>query len=363
MPRTRHQSGSVQQRERRGKLVWVGLYRDAGGRRCITELEGAKTRSQAQSRMAEFLIPVNSERGAMEKNGNMPLAAYIEQVFIPFKMRRWKASTAGTNTGRLRVHLVRGELAEVPLSQLDRDQMQAFLDTRKQTCSKSVLDHLRFDLSDILKLAESDGLIRRNQAKVIFTPRKAKATALKRVMALGDVRKSLDVLDIRERAFVRLAIVAGMRPGEICALTWKDIEGEKATVSKRVYRGIIDTTKNSECREVYLSPLIRRDLELWKEFALPGEYVFGSERNSPLWYRNVWQRHIHPRFKKVGLEWANFHVMRRTNATLMDEAGADPKVAADQRGHDIGVSIDEYTQATLAQKAEAVLKLETLLIQ
>jgi integrase len=361
--RTRHQAGSVQQRVRRGKLTWVGLYRDPGGNRRITELDGCKTKTQAKAKMAEFLMPVNAERTAKSTGRNITLAAYTEHVFIPFKKRRWKASTAATNCERLSHHIIEGELGQVPVVKLDRDQMQAFLDARRD-CSKSVLDHLRFDLSDILKLAESDGLVDRNPAKAIFTPRKPVSSAPKQVMTHEQVKQALETLDIRERAFVRLAVIAGMRPGEIVALKWDDVQGEKATVSKRVYRGVIDTTKNAESRDVYLSPSTRRDLELWRQFALENsEYVFGSENGTPIWYQNIWARSIEPKLKKIGMGWANFQVMRRTNATLMEKAGADPKAAADQRGHDIGVSIDVYTQATMAQKADAVNKLEALLIQ
>ena len=45
--------------------------------------------------------------------------------------------------------------------------------------------------------------------------------------------------------------------------------------------------------------------------------------------------------------------MRWTNSTLMKAAGADPKVAADNRGRGLKVAMDEYTYSTLDQKREA----------
>jgi len=39
----------------------------------------------------------------------------------------------------------------------------------------------------------------------------------------------------------------------------------------------------------------------------------------------------------------------------------DPKVAADQRGHAIGVAIDTYTESDLKSRLEAVTKLELAL--
>ena len=64
----------------------------------------------------------------------------------------------------------------------------------------------------------------------------------------------------------------------------------------------------------------------------------------------------------VGLGWATFQVLRRTHASLGHEAGIDPKVAADQRGHGIGVAIDVYTKAALSRRAEAAEQLENAVL-
>jgi integrase len=91
----------------------------------------------------------------------------------------------------------------------------------------------------------------------------------------------------------------------------------------------------------------------------PNAWVFPSENPSkPLWRDNLWYRHMKPRLDKVGLRWANFQVMRRTHASLGHEAGIDPKVSADQRGHGIGVALDVYTHASIGKRAEAAERLE-----
>ena len=91
----------------------------------------------------------------------------------------------------------------------------------------------------------------------------------------------------------------------------------------------------------------------------PEAWVFASENPStPMWRDNIWRRHMQPRLEKVGLGWATFQVLRRTHASLGHDAGIDPKVAADQRGHGIGVAIDVYTKAALSKRAEAAEQLE-----
>jgi hypothetical protein len=49
--------------------------------------------------------------------------------------------------------------------------------------------------------------------------------------------------------------------------------------------------------------------------------------------------------------------MRRSNATL-GHGKVDPKVAADQRGHDIDVSLNVYTKTDVKQRATVARKLE-----
>ena len=65
-----------------------------------------------------------------------------------------------------------------------------------------------------------------------------------------------------------------------------------------------------------------------------------------------------PKLEPVGLEWATFQVLRKTNASLSKKAGVDPKMASDQRGHGLGVSLEVYTSSDMKQKRAAVRKLE-----
>ena len=50
--------------------------------------------------------------------------------------------------------------------------------------------------------------------------------------------------------------------------------------------------------------------------------------------------------------------MRRTHASLGHRAKVDPKVAADQRGHGIGVALDLYTKSTIEDRMLGAKQLE-----
>jgi integrase len=112
-----------------------------------------------------------------------------------------------------------GELGPLPLSALTRQNMQAFLNRRRSE-GQSLVNHLRWDLNAILKLAIADGLLTRNPASVLYAPGLRPDQP---VMSREQVEQVLEVLALRERVFCRLAIYAGLRPGEIIALRWRDI--------------------------------------------------------------------------------------------------------------------------------------------
>ena len=72
---------------------------------------------------------------------------------------------------------------------------------------------------------------------------------------------------------------------------------------------------------------------------------------------------MEPKLEPLGLDWATFQVLRKTNATLSKKHGIDSKVSADQRGHSLGVSMEVYTMSDRQQKREAVQKLEAAVLR
>jgi integrase len=89
------------------------------------------------------------------------------------------------------------------------------------------------------------------------------------------------------------------------------------------------------------------------------DWVFPSRnKGKPPSRDNVFRRHIAPMLKSAGLGWVNFHVMRRTHATLMNEIVDDPKLVADQLGHTLDVNLNIYTRASLARLKNVVDALE-----
>jgi integrase len=98
-------------------------------------------------------------------------------------------------------------------------------------------------------------------------------------MSAEQVGLALSSLWVRERAFCRLAIYAGMRPGEIIALKWSDVKDDLLTVDDRVYKGVKDEPKNRKSRNASLSPSVLGDLKAWRKVALDSEYILHPKRS------------------------------------------------------------------------------------
>ncbi len=364
--RIRFQSPKPTLRKSAGIWVWYGQWRDADGRKRgkILGPKSRMTESQAKTTLEAIVHPINSGIVPASKR-SCTFGEYVEEVYIPFKKRRWKRGSTDTTTiQQINCHLI-PELGSEILSAIERESLQDLLDRRAQELSESVVGHLRWALNAIFKLALSDGVVTKNPAAQLIVPRHCKAGRPRRVLTSEQIEDYLSVLNLRERVAARLALIEGMRPGEFLARRWTDMTGQFLAVDTRVYRGGFDTPKNGKRREVALSDGTVQALAKLKQVSLtPGSFIFASETGStPISRDNIWRRCMKPALDKVGLGWATFQVLRRTNGTLSKKFGVDPKVAADQRGHGLGVSLEVYTISDLSQKRRAVRKLESAVIR
>jgi integrase len=316
------------------------------------------TKGKAKEEVAR-IVSEERAKGAIKRAWKF--AEFVEQIYFPYYSRKWKDSTRENNINRITVHLV-SAFKDRELQSFRRDEFQDLLDLKVNApLSFSVVDHLRWDLKQIFDMAVAEGHVERNPALLLFTPKEA-AKPVRRAMTIEEVRLCFAVLDNRERLIAKFAIMAGMRPGEIFALTWGRLTAKYAEIRQRVYRGTIDSPKTDQSiRKAALPDELLADVENWRRLSADtreSAWVFPSERMTPLSKDNCWRRYMHTKLAKVGLGWANFLVMRRTHATLMKALGVDGKLVADQLGHSLDVNQNIYTQSPVESRLDMVNQLE-----
>jgi integrase len=249
----RFQRGSLQKRTSRDGGYWMAFWWEQGRRQSqILGPCSTISRAEALTAMAELLQPVNAH-ACPPASRLWTLGAWIRDVFLPFRRRQWKASTASTTGDRIRKHVI-GDLGALELSAITREVLQRYLEQKANDgLAFSVLQHLRWDLRAIFRLASQDGLLPSNPAENLFVPRPA-PTPVRRLLSPRQIHQMLQTLDLREQLIVRLALFSGMRPSEILALQWKHVGENHVDVVQRLYRGTLDRPKSERStRQVALS--------------------------------------------------------------------------------------------------------------
>src|SRR5215470_16782122 len=169
--RRRFQRGSLQKRKSGGCWNWIAFWWERRSRR--NQILGpcsSMSRSEALAEMAKLLQPVNQHAGEMLPRIGT-LGDWIRDSFLPFSRRKWKLSTASTTGDRIRKHIIT-DLGSLEIPSITRVRLQQYLEQKAaQGHSFSLVDHLRWDLRAIFRLAVQDRLLGSNPAEILFTPR------------------------------------------------------------------------------------------------------------------------------------------------------------------------------------------------
>jgi len=177
--RQRHQAGGL--RKQRGR--WIGMWWVDGQRKSrVLGLVKEMTKSKARDEIGKIVAEENKKRQGANRVWHF--GEFVEQVFFPFYMRKWKASTRGSTMNRISIHLV-AAFKDRKLDCFKRDELQDLLDQKveEESLSFSTVDHLRWDLKQLFDMALAEGYIDRNPAQLLFTPRDA-PRAERRVMTI-----------------------------------------------------------------------------------------------------------------------------------------------------------------------------------
>lgn len=155
-----------------------------------------------------------------------------------------------------------------------------------------------------------------------------------------------------------LDLYTGLRIGELCALTWEDIDFEEGTltVSKTCYCSqdeddggkwqlMTDTPKTrTSFRTIPLPDHILEGLKKKKE-AVPGGYVVSMNDGTQMTPWTCRYRYDEM-LKKLNIRHINFHGMRHTFATRAIENGMDVRTLSEILGHsNPSITLSVYTHS------------------
>jgi integrase len=218
-----------------------------------------------------------------------------------------------------------------------------------------------------------------NPAEAVDPPR-----VIRHAITPLDVEQSRALLAVTAQdadygPLVALALLTGMRVGEVLGLQWQDVDWERQTISVRRsvqklkgYGLLVKEPKTRRGRTVTLwdqaIAVLRRTrahqdevrLKMGPAYDYRG-FVFATPDGTPLDQQAV-RRHFVKLLALAHLPMVRFHDLRHTHATLLLAQDVHPKVVSERLGHStIGITLDTYSHVLPNLQALAVRKLDTLL--
>lgn len=262
----------------------------------------------------------------------------------------YKPSTQKNHRHILSKHLM-SRFGEKAVADVTRQEIQAYVAHLTQTgyAPKSI-DHIHDVLSAILRTAVKWGHQSENPARGVDLPT-LKTVKPKWALTIAQGSALLKALPPLARTMVGLALMTGLRRGELFALRWKSVSLEEGhlTVDEAVYEGAFGTPKTAAgLRRVPLSNATVRLLTEWKDHAratFPEALVFSTWSGKPISPNNVLRRWVFPACAKLELPNASWLTFRRTYASWAHDKGVPGKVVAQLMGHtNADVTLNVYTQ-------------------
>ena len=376
MARRRYQKGSIRKRGRRDP-VWELLWREDSleqdgrlKRRLCCKILGLVrelTLRQARKLAEEYLRPLN--QGVLQPRHAITFQQFVETVFVPNAIPTLKLSTQKRYGRTLNNHLLPA-FGERRLCDIGTLELQRFvLQKMDSGLGWAAADHLRNLMSRIFATAKKwQYFSGENPAAAVELPEK-KPVRQKLALSPQQARQLLLILRDPVRTMVHLALLTGLRVGEILGLRWQDVDfaAGEIRVEQAYYRGEMGSPKTKGSRRTLPMPesLKAALIRFGRNSGQPTfeGLIFRTRAGNPFNDTNLLHRYLKPAGKVIGAPWLSWHSLRRTHATWFQVAGGSLREAQAQMGHTkLSTTLEIYTIPLPAQQRAAVEKLAEVLL-
>jgi integrase len=321
---------------------------------CRKDAKHYSTTCKAVKQLAsDFMVGINAKDGTVENPDSMTVADFFESRYIPYceeisKRTGRPRQRPNTVAGHRQIwkRNLKAHFSTITLANYEAVLGNRFLKTLTATQGKTTIKHVRSLGSSIFKLAVADELIKTNPWRDVQIPEDAEQGDATEHYTLSEIEDLISALADHAdcQLVLALACFLGLRPGEIAALKWSDIDGGWLHVQRSVVRGNVDRPKTRESiAKLPIVDAVRVPLELWRQKSESAEgWVFGSRNNTPVDLHNMIARIIMPHLEGTRkcvecktvpkltneVKWKGLYAGRRSAATnVIEQTGGDFAVA------------------------------------
>lgn len=356
---------------------WEGRYkkeRDVYGKVKYGSVYGKTYREVKDKLNAISMLPANSViTKPCKKTFGDVLNLWMENNKI-----RLKGGTIYKYQNMIDTHIM-PELGEIKLNELDSTVINAFL-SRKSVSGK-------LDGTGGLSSSYVRSIMLVINAALQYAVKEQLCAPLKTPICKPMIQKQeISILNLDEQKRLEnhlkanintttigilISLHTGLRIGEVCALTWDDVDLNKKIIKVRhtvarikddneesdfATRLILDTPKTkSSIRDIPISSvLLPCLLDLYATsplgFLLTGSNVFMQPRTFEYRYHKV--------LEECNVGSINYHALRHTFATRCIEAGVDVKSLSEILGHaNVSITLNTYVHSSIDMKRNQLEKM------
>lgn len=360
---------------------WEARYpkgKDANGRIIYGSVYG---KSYKEVKAKKLTMLVKKGEGVVsqgkEKNFEDILNMWMDNSRI-----RYKGATEKRYRYIIETHIL-PELGAMKLSQLTAPKINHFLQQKLEKgrldgcggLSPNYVRSIMIIINSAIKFAANEQLCEPLKTAIY------KPVVSKKAISILDVEHQKKLEDYlicnlnSTNLGILLSLHTGLRCGEVCALSWEDVDLKNHIIHVRHTVARVKSNKNNGSSSMLILdkpkteaskrdiPISSKLLPLLEEvkkhatsdYVVSDEVGFVSTRTYDYRYHRV--------LKKCNIESINYHALRHTFATRCIEAGVDVKSLSEILGHsNVGITLNTYVHSSMELKRAQLEKLciETL---
>lgn len=321
-----------------------------------------RTRAQAESWWAQKRLEIDRRGGLSAPEMTVE---HLMQLHLSDYKHRVRPSTYEAASGHVRRHIV-PHLGAIRLERLTPAVIREWHGKlRDAGLARSTIIGIHSTLSRALRQAEADGTIPRNPARHAWP--EGTHEHRRNFLDMDELHRFLDVTTPEDTTQLmwRMALMTGMRSGELLGLQWRYVDLTRGTV--RVEYALskvagqpwrLTPPKTARARRLITLPQLARDelaahrrAQVKLRLAMGSEWqdhdlVFATRYGTPLARQNVYDR-LKWFCYRQGFERISMHTLRRSHATWLAALGEHPSVVQHRLGHTTSrITLDIYTQVS-----------------
>lgn len=251
----------------------------------------------------------------------------------------------------------------------EEDVQQFVFKKLKEGLSQKSVKDILIVLKMILRYGAKHNLMEHRQIEIRFPTERERQEV--EVLSKTNQRKIMEFVKNNftfQNLGIYICLSAGLRIGEVCALTWNDIDAEQGVIYvnktiQRIYlvgeiekrtEVIIDTPKSkNSIREIPMTKELLRMVKPLKKVVNSSFFVLTNSAapTEPRTYRNYYKRLM----KQLDIPALKFHGLRHSFATRCIESNCDYKTVSVLLGHsNISTTLNLYVHPNMEQKKRCI---------